>query len=153
MELHTTTPPEDFDAFELENNPSESPAKGRIFTAEERLAGMLLRKEKIAAWTLVHTRQDFADERWMRGITSAAGVRSPLTVEPATVKRLRSVLRRAGVQTPEILEAVGTSLEGFLALNPNLPLWAALALVLESTGKFDTKAAEIADEGELALLN
>jgi hypothetical protein len=57
-------------------------------------------------------------------------------IEPATVTRLRSLLRRAGVQGSETAASVGTDLVGFLMLNPLLPLWAAVALILESTGRF-----------------
>ncbi len=49
--------------------------------------------------------------------------------EPATVERLRQLLRRAGVQGPEILASVGKDVAGFLAINRGLPLWAAVALV------------------------
>lgn len=56
--------------------------------------------------------------------------------EPATEPRLRQVLRRAGVSGAEIVKSVGLSPEGFNSANPNLPLWAAVALVLESTGRF-----------------
>ena len=48
----------------------------------------------------------------------------------------KTVLRRAGVMAPEICESVGSGIEGFLERNPDLPLWAAVALVLESTGRF-----------------
>lgn len=149
MELHTTTPDEDFDAFDSENNPQETKPKGFLFTAEQREAGRLNKLAKIAEWEKLDTRQDFADAAYLRGILSAAGARSPLRVEPATVGRLRLYLRRAKIQGPEIRETIGTDLETFLTMNPRLPLWAALALVLEMTGKYDKKAAEFADE-ELA---
>lgn len=60
----------------------------------------------------------------------AAGLAIRDNREPATVKRLRQLLRRAGITGTE--EAVGCSLVRFLELNPRLPLWAATALVLEA---------------------
>jgi hypothetical protein len=73
----------------------------------------------------------------MRGHIAASGLkRAPETNEPATVGRLKSLLRKAGLTGLEITDAVGATLARFLTLNPNLPCWAALALVLESSGKF-----------------
>lgn len=85
-------------------------------------------------------RQTWADEAFMRQHIKAAGLRAPIHHEPATATRLRSLLRRAGVSGVESAESVGTSLAGFLTLNPRLPLWVALALVLEATGRFASKA-------------
>ena len=93
-------------------------------------------RERLAAWVKLPLRQQFADETWMRDHIAAAGLRAPTRFEPATVKRLRTLLHRADVGGPEIKTSVGTHLSGFLELNPLLPLWATLALVLESTGKF-----------------
>jgi hypothetical protein len=76
----------------------------------------------------------------MRDHLKAAGVRVSNSAEPATVSRLRSLLRRANVQGAEIEASVGTTLAGFLKLNARLPLWAAVALVLESTGRFTREA-------------
>ena len=72
----------------------------------------------------------------MRGHLRVARVRVGDNTEPATVRRMKSKLRAVGIHTPEIQEAVGMSLERFLEVNPKLPLWAALALVLESAGRF-----------------
>jgi hypothetical protein len=49
------------------------------------------------------------------------------------------MLTRAKVAGVEIKDSLGTSLAGFLKLNNRLPLWAALALVLEATGRFTLK--------------
>lgn len=97
---------------------------------------------KRAEWAKLPLRQDWADEAFMREHIKAAGLRSPDSTEPATVSRLRSALTRAGVQGPEIIGSVGTTLAGFLALNPRLPLWAAIALVLEATGRFTAKVPQ-----------
>jgi hypothetical protein len=145
----TTIPDDDSDGFDTQKDPAESTSGGRIFTDAERLAGQQRRLEKIAEWSLMDTRQDFVDHKFMRGILRAAGVRSPLVVEPATVQRLRLYLRRAGLQRTEIMETVGTTVEGFLELNPKLPLWAALSMILEATGKYDKIAADFADEDEI----
>ena len=56
------------------------------------------------------------------------------------------MLTRAKVTGAEINASVGTNLGGFLALNPLLPLWAAVALVLESTGQFTRKAFNLGKE-------
>ena len=95
---------------------------------------------KRAEWAKLTLRQDWPDEQYMRGHLRAAGLRSPDRAEPATVGRLRSLLRRAGIDGIETVASVGTSLAGFLTLNPSLPLWAAAALVLESVGRFTSRA-------------
>ena len=98
---------------------------------------------KRAGWSTLALRQVFADEAWMRYHIKAAGLRAPISIEPATVARLRSCLKRAGVQGVEILDSLGTTLTCYLKLNLSLPLWAALALVLESTGRFTAKAYDL----------
>ena len=149
METLATTSTEDFEAFEAQESSKVAPRTGRFFSAEDRIAGMALRQEKLAHWATLGTRQDFVDERFMRSILSAAKLVSPTRFEPATVSRLRSMLRKIDIQGVETKEAIGTSIEEFLVLNPNLPLWAAVALVLESTGRFDAKATVLADAEEL----
>ena len=85
---------------------------------------------------MLDLRQTWADADFMRAHLRAAGLRTPDSSEPATWSRIRCLLRRAGVDAPESMTSVGTSLAGFLTLNPSLPLWTAVALVLESTGRF-----------------
>ena len=102
---------------------------------------------KRAAWATTKVqgvlRQAWADVDFMRGHLKAAGIRIRDNNEPASPQRLRRVLRRAGVMAPEIRASVGADITGFLRLNPNLPLWAAVALVLEATGRFTpTRAPE-----------
>lgn len=86
----------------------------------------------------------------MRAHTSAAALRVSDNIEPATVTRLRSLLRRAGIHGPETAASVGTDLASFLNLNPRLPLWAALAFVLESTGRFTRTAARMRQADPMA---
>ena len=106
------------------------------FNAGDLLAARKARQEKKAEWSKLSLRQDWADAAFMCDHLRAAGLRSPDISEPATVTRLRCLLRRAGVDGPEIMACVGSTLAGYLLRNPSLPLWAALALVLESTGRF-----------------
>lgn len=100
------------------------------------------RAKQTSDWAKLDLRQSFADETWMRSHIKAAGLRSPVSIEPATTARLRSMLKKAGLTGLDITDAVGATLARFLQLNPGLPLWAALALVLESTGRFIVKTAE-----------
>ena len=72
----------------------------------------------------------------MKAHIKAAGLRSPNQMEPATVSRLRRLLNRAQVSGTETNNSLGITLSGYLKLNPLLHLWAALALMLEATGKF-----------------
>ena len=72
----------------------------------------------------------------MRDHLRAAHLIVKSNLEPATVERLRSLLRRVGIHDPDVQECVGTDLKGYLEKNPDLPLWAALALILEATGGF-----------------
>lgn len=101
-----------------------------------RLANDVM-KHKRAAWAEMNLRQDFPDEAWMRGHLRQAGISIKYDAEPASVERLRSLLSvKARVHAAEARAAVGKPLGEFLGMNPMLPLWAAVALVLEATGRF-----------------
>lgn len=93
-------------------------------------------KAKREKWAALNLKQKWADATFMRGHLRMAALRVNVSVEPATTSRMKALLRRSGVHSPEILEASGMPLAKFLKVNPRLPLWAALALVLESTGRF-----------------
>jgi len=56
--------------------------------------------------------------------------------EPTTYPRLLQVLRGVRVSGADITKSVGLVSEGFKTVVTDLPLWAAVALVLESTGRF-----------------
>ena len=139
--------PADSSRFSLQNSRANLPV--RAFTADDLEAGRQTRADKLAKWATLDLRQDFADETFMRNHIKAAGLRAPIRTEPATQTRLRSLLHHAGVAASEANEAVGTTLSGYLKLNPGLPLWAALALVLEATGRFTADAFALA-QGEAA---
>lgn len=93
-------------------------------------------RQKREAWAKLTLRQTWADEAFMRSHLRAAGIRIASALEPATQLRLRQLLRRAGVLGGEFIDSTGLSVSAFLCANPNLPLWAAVALVLEATGRF-----------------
>jgi len=93
-------------------------------------------KARRAHWATLDLRQQWADETYLRAHLKAAGVRINATSEPATVTRMKALLRRAGVRSPEVQDAVGMPLQCFLESNPRLPLWVAVAMVLEATGRF-----------------
>ena len=145
METLPTVSTEEIGRFITQESNEHTPKRGVMFSAEQREAGKIVRLEKLALWATLDTRQAFVDERYMRSIVQAAGLTCPTRNEPASVARLRSLLRRIDIGGAETREAIGTSIEQFLILNPNLPLWAALSKVLELTGKFDDKAEAIAE--------
>lgn len=99
-------------------------------------AGPAALKAMREQWASLNLRQTWADEAFMRDHLRAARLIVKSNLEPATVKRLRSLLRRAGLREPDVRDCVGTDLKGYLEKNPNLPLWAALALILEASGGF-----------------
>ena len=109
---------------------------GKPFGAPESRAARAAAHAKRQQWAALNLRQQWADEDFMRGHLRVAGIRITVNSEPATVKRVKAKLRQAGVDSPEAQAAVGMSLAKWLAANPRLPLWAALALVLEGTGRF-----------------
>ncbi len=111
----------------------------RAFPQGNLSAAVTARQKRRAEWATLDLRQQWADETFMRQHLASAGPRVADSSEPATVTRLKALLRRVGILTPDVLEYVGTDLPGFLKLNPKLPLWAALALILEASGKY-TKA-------------
>lgn len=96
-----------------------------------------------AQWAALHLRQQWADGPWMRAHLRAAGVTVADDAEPATVPRLAAKLRQAGLTLTDARAAVGLTLAEYLRRNPDLPLWAALALVLEAEGTYTAQAAAI----------
>ena len=118
----------------------QNPTHLRPFNALASATAHAARKAKRESWSELNLRQNFADETFMRNHIKAAGLRAPVRAEPATQPRLRYLLQQAGVKAGDANDAVGTTLSGYLKLNPSLPLWAALALVLESTNRFTADA-------------
>lgn len=103
------------------------------------------REQQRQHWASLELRQDWADEAWMLEHLKAAGVRVGSRQEPATVARMRAKLRGVGVLSGQIMEAVGMPLGRFLQKNPGLPLWAALALVLEALGTYTAAVLALRD--------
>lgn len=52
--------------------------------------------------------------------------------EPASVPRLRALLRRAGISQGQAEEAVGLSLADYIARNPGMALWWLVAVTIEA---------------------
>lgn len=119
---------------------------GKPFGAPESRAARAASQAKRQQWAALNLRQQWADEDFMRGHLRVAGIRITVNSEPATVKRVKAKLRKAGVDSPEAQAAVGMSLSKWLAANPRLPLWAALALVLEGTGRFSSEDTSLEPE-------
>ena len=120
--------------------------EGKPWRGNLAVAAAALRSKR-DRWASLKLRQEWADETFMRAHLKAAGIVVANNAEPATEDRLRLLLKRAGVKTHEARQAVGMSLQAYLVANPNLPLWAALALVLEATGRFLVNAAPKGHEG------
>ena len=98
--------------------------------------GLDTQKRQKAAWATTDLRQDWADAGWLRAHLTVAKLRVGVSNEPATAARVKAKLRSIGILSPEVQEAVGMTLADFLSANPRLPLWAAVAMVLEATGRF-----------------
>lgn len=120
--------------------PREAPA----IAPDAYRRGLDTQKRQKAAWATVDLRQDWADAGWLRAHLTVAKLRVTVSGEPATVARTKAKLRSIGILSPEVQEAVGMTLADFLSANPRLPLSAALAMVLEATGRF-TPSASIGD--------
>ena len=101
-----------------------------------RGAGPSAKKAMREQWASLSLRQTWADEAFMRDHLRAARLIVANNLEPATVSRLRSLLRKVGIYGPDVRDCVGTDLTGYLERNPDLHLWAALALILEASGGF-----------------
>jgi hypothetical protein len=121
---------------------SKSPAatSSQLDSSKARAAA----NAKRAKWATLNLRQVWADAAYMRDHLSMAGLRVTVNTEPASVNRMKTKLRGVGVHSPEIQEAIGMPLAKFLKVNPGLPLWAALALVLESVGRFTPEMGDAA---------
>lgn len=116
--------------------PESRRSKHLLATSDEaRARGRARIEEQRREWATLTLRQQWADEAWMRAHLQAAGIRVADDREPATVSRLRLKLGRAGITPSEAREAVGGTLGEYLRMNPGLPLWAALALIVEATGR------------------
>ena len=133
MQTVPTGNPVSFTGFNRQIPPQKLPIGDLV-------AARIARQIKVAHWHSLKLRQTFADETLMRNHIKAAGLRSPHRLEPATAPRLRHLLKRASVSSAEISTSLGTNLRNFLELNPMLPLWAAVALTLESSGRFTRQA-------------
>ena len=120
--------------------PREAPA----IAPDAYRRGLDTQKRQKAAWATADLRQNWADAGWLRAHLTVAKLRVTVSGEPATVARLKVKLRSIGILSPEVQEAVGMTLANFLSANPRLPLWVALAMVLEATGRF-TPSASIED--------
>ena len=145
MQTLCIPPPAPSGSFSLQNTATKPPFGG--LRAGDLEAARQARAAKLAKWATLDLRQDFDDSAFMRNHIKAAGLRAPIWTEPASTPRLRILLHLAGVDAPEANEALGTTLSGYLKLNEGLPLWAALALVLEAVGRF-TAAALALSQGE-----
>ena len=113
----------------------------RHFTPEDRAAARVATLAKQAAWAPLPLRQTWADEGWLRAHIAAAGLKAPDHNEPATTKRVTALLRKGGLTGLAIAEAVGSTVDQYLARNPNLPLWVAVASILEADGTYTQAAA------------
>lgn len=133
-------------ALYIQPNSLQFPRERRPLRGDPIAAAAAL-KAKRAQWAKLSLRQRWADESSMRAHLRAAGITVASDAEPATPDRLQRLLKRAGVRTDDARQAVGTDIESYLALNPDLPLWAALALVLEATGRFKTDSSQELREG------
>lgn len=129
----------------LESRPL-SPIRTVAATDADRAKGRAARIEQRREWQAIDSnpttrlRQQWADAAWMRAHLRAAGVSVADDREPASVKRLRKKLAQAGVTVTEAHEAIGMTLCKYLRVNTRLPLWAALALIVEATGRFTARA-------------
>ena len=143
-----------FGPFALAGAPTPLPLLVKALGAKRDRAAHLLPCDPVVmqeaqqtrrqAWAALPLRQDWADEGWLRAHLTVARLRVTVSGEPATVARMKAKLRSIGIHSPEVQEAVGMTLAGFLKANPRLPLWAALAMVLEATGRF-TPAASLGE--------
>ena len=122
----------------------ESRRPRHLLTAsnEARARGRVRIEEQRREWATLTLRQQWADEAWMRAHLHEAGIRVTDSREPATVSRLRLKLGRAGITPSEAREAVGGTLAEYLRMNPGLPLWAALALIVEACTRFTPTTAK-----------
>ena len=148
METVPTPPPAQFDSF-IEQNSLEKYPFGAIPQADLE-ANLVLareaRQEQVTYWKTLNLRQDFKDKEWMKNHIRAAGLRVPFWLEPATTHRLRAFLHKAGIPNGATKEAIGTTIGVYLGSNRDLPLWAALALVIEATGRFTDTVSEMSQE-------
>lgn len=107
------------------------------------------------AWHKLIERWNRTDAGHLRGYLHRAGIRIANMQEPTTYPRLHQLLRRVGVSGADITKSVGLVSEGFKTTVPNLPLWAAFALVLESlseaTGRFRPQGNRAANPSGCAL--
>ena len=123
---------------------SHSTAAARL-PAPDPLKARAAHEMKRQRWASLTLRQAWADEAYMRAHLRAARVRVGSDNEPATVPRIKAKLRAVGIHSPEIQDAIGMPLGRFLEVNAELPLCAALALGLESAGRFTTEGFEGAE--------
>jgi hypothetical protein len=100
-------------------------------SVESRALARAAMAAKRAAWPPV--REVSAGlTRFHKALNLHYGLRLIPDAEPTTVKRLRQLLRRAGVSQAQAESAAGCSLERYLQLNPGWPLWEMVSATLET---------------------
>lgn len=118
----------------------QSPADARIEARSgaksrprlDAAAALQARAEQRAAWPPV--RQPISEDvPYLKGLLRARGLTRIVETEPATVPRLRQLLRRAGLSQGQVEEAVGLSLAELIERNPGVALWWLTATTLEAS--------------------
>lgn len=102
-------------------------------TKEDAAKGRAAKAARRAAWTPV--RQPHRDDwPYLEAILRRRGLRAIQKAEPASVHRMRQLLRRAGSTQLQAHEAVGMTLDQLIRANPGYPLWWLLATTFEAMG-------------------
>jgi hypothetical protein len=100
-------------------------------TPEQRAQARLARQTIKAAWPPV--KQPRSDDRdYLKRILNKHGISRIPEAEPATVRRLAKLIRRAGLTVSQAEEAVGLKLPVLIEKNPGHALWWLLATTLEA---------------------
>lgn len=108
-------------------------ALGRAISDEDRAKARAAQLARRAAW--VPVRQPHAEDReYLKAILRSKGISRIPEAEPATVGRLRQLLRRAGVSQGEAEEGVAMWLDKLISANPGVALWWLTATTLEIVG-------------------
>jgi hypothetical protein len=108
-----------------------------VINADLGAKGREAQVARTAEWSKLDLKQDWLDEVHMRATLVGAGLRISNSQEPATVCRIRQLLRRVGkvgLDSGALGHTVSgpLSVAGWLERNPRMPLWAAVALILET---------------------
>jgi len=102
-----------------------------MLTLEDIRKAQEVRKERREAFKALDLDQEWKDENFWKEICSEYNIRLPARYYPLATKKLRSTMRKLGVDQNWFLEHTGCTIKQFIEQNEKMPLWVGVAFIVE----------------------